>query len=604
MQRLALGVRGILFLISMVLIVVVGTPAAVYLEVQMRTWMESRLQTELVNHARMASTWLTQDLSRTPLAETDAVADRLGALSGTRMTLIDAEGRVRGDSLVPLADLETLAELPAPPEVQDALQMRRGIARRHSDALGYEMLFVAVPYPGPGGGVVRTAVMLDDIDIIIDRLRLIVGAAALVTVLMTLLMTLFSSHLIARPVRNLLTRARPLLHDERSIPPPDPTTLDGAVGGSVPTLARELDRTLAALAGERDRFETVLKGMKEGVLALDAADRLTLSNPAAHALLGIDGSAMGDPLTAVVRVPELLELCAGDPQNAKTAEFSVGEAPGRRVRARVSGRFGAGDRVVVLHDVTEMRRLETVRKDFVANVSHELRTPVSIVRANAETLLDGGLADPDRARVFVEAIHRHAERLSHLIADLLDLSRLEAGRYRFHIGPISALDAAHTALEAVRSRADSREVQLEVDATGRMEVMADTKAVDQILFNLLDNAIKHAPQGGRVWLRVEDHGSVAKFVVEDNGAGISDDQRERIFERFYRVDMGRSRDRGGTGLGLAIVKHLTESMEGHVGVEDRAPSGARFWFTLPVVPQDPRSTRRTGPSQASFTPTM
>ena len=589
MQRLTLGIRGHLFLVSMVVIAVVGTPAAVYLEMQMRTWMEGRIKTELVNHAQMASAWLAQDLKRTPLSETDAVADRLGALSGTRMTLIDAEGRVRGDSLIPLSDLETLDNHLTRPEVQDALRVNQGIARRHSDTLGYEMLYVAVPYPGPGGGVVRTAVILDDINIVIDRLRFIVGAAGLVTIVTTLFMTFFASHLIARPVRNLLTRARPLLHDERSIPAPESAALDGPVGASVPTLARELDRTLAALAGERDRFERVLEGMKEGVLALDAEGRLILSNPAGHDLLGIDDTALGRPLAAVVRVPELLELCEGARDDGQSAEFSVGETPERRVLAHASGPSGTAGRVVVLHDVTEMRRLETVRKDFVANVSHELRTPVSIVRANAETLLDGGLADPERARVFVEAIYRHAERLSHLITDLLDLSRLEAGRYHFHIGPISALDAAHTALETVRGRAESREIQLEVGAAGPVEVMADTKAVDQILFNLLDNAIKHAPQRGHVCVRVEDEGSRARFIVEDDGAGISADQRERIFERFYRVDPGRSRDRGGTGLGLAIVKHLTESMEGRVGVENRIPRGARFWFTLPVVPQNPRS---------------
>lgn len=584
MQRLSLGVRGNLFLVSLAVIVVVGAPAAVYLEVQLRTWMESRIEAELINHAQMASAWFGQDLGRASLEEVDAVADRLGALSSTRMTLIDAEGRVRGDSLIPLSELESVDNHQHRPEVQDALRASHGIARRQSDTLGQEMLYVAVPYLGPGGGVVRTAVMLADTQLVIDRLRFIVGAAGLVTIAITVFMTFFASHLIARPVRNLLTRARPLIHDDPSVPPTKSGSLDRPVGRSVPSLAKELDRTLAALAGERDRFEQVLQGMKEGVLALNADDRLTLSNPAAHALLGIDGSsALGEPLAALIQVRELLELSQSARYGAATAEFSVGETPERRVLAQASGVSGTGARIIVLHDVTEMRRLETVRKDFVANVSHELRTPVSIVRANAETLLDGGLSDPERARVFVEAIHRHSERLSHLIADLLDLSRLEAGRYRFHIGPMSALDAAHTALEAVRSRAESREVQLEVDVESPVEILADKKAVDQILFNLLDNAIKHAPERGHVRVHVKQEESHARFIIEDDGAGISEDQRERIFERFYRVDPGRSRDRGGTGLGLAIVKHLTESMEGRVGVDNGDPCGARFWFTLPVV---------------------
>lgn len=584
-QRLSLGVRGRLFVVSVLLITVIAAPAAVYLEIQMRTWMERRIETELVNHAQMASAWLGQDLEHASGPALDAAADRLGALSGTRMTLIDAEGKVRGDSLVPFSELETLDNHLDRPEMQAALQTQIGIARRQSDTLGHEMLYVAVPYPGPRGGVLRTAMMLDDIESVIDRLRLIVAAAALVMVIMTLFLTFFASHLIARPVRNLLNRARPLVHDDLSIPPADPDVADNPATNSVPILARELDRTLAALAGERDRFEQVLQGMKEGVLALDEKDRLTLSNPAAHALLAIDDTVLGKPIQSVVDVRGLLDLSQRARHRGGNTEFSVGDAPERRVLAQASAVSNSGDRVIVLHDVTEMRRLETVRKDFVANVSHELRTPVSIVRANAETLLDGGLADPDRARVFVEAIHRHSERLSNLIADLLDLSRLEAGRYQFHIGPMSACDAAYAALDAVRARAETRSVQLDIEPCDPIEVMADKKAVDQILFNLLDNAIKHAPEHGRVRVRVAEDGPFVRFTVEDNGAGISEDQRERIFERFYRVDLGRSRDLGGTGLGLAIVKHLTESMEGRVGVDTAEPTGARFWFTLPVTRQ-------------------
>jgi two-component system phosphate regulon sensor histidine kinase PhoR len=241
--------------------------------------------------------------------------------------------------------------------------------------------------------------------------------------------------------------------------------------------------------------------------------------------------------------------------------------------------------VLLLEDVTAMRRLETVRRDFVANVSHELRTPVAVIRANAETLIAGAKDDPQMSAKLIDGLHRNAERLARIIADLLDLSRLDAGQYRLELAPVSVHGVTEQSMTAVEPQAAARQVTVAIAVPDELLVRADPKALDQILVNLIDNAIKYTREGGhvRVEARAEstDGAGTIRIDVRDDGPGISAKHRERVFERFYRADPSRSREAGGTGLGLSIVKHLVESMGGDVGVEPNTPSGSVFWLRLP-----------------------
>jgi two-component system phosphate regulon sensor histidine kinase PhoR len=236
--------------------------------------------------------------------------------------------------------------------------------------------------------------------------------------------------------------------------------------------------------------------------------------------------------------------------------------------------------VMVLHDVTEIRKLEGMKRDFVANVSHELRTPVAIIRANAETLLDGALDDKTRGRDFVEAMLRHADRLSGLISDLLDLSRIEAGRYGVKLQPVRVRAALQRVVELADRHVRDKGHAVSIDAPDALWVEADPRALEQIFTNLVDNAIKYTPPGGRLLLRAAPSARGVRVEVEDDGPGIEPRHRDRIFERFYRVDPGRSRDVGGTGLGLSIVKHLAEAMGGAVGVDAAPVRGSLFWLEL------------------------
>ncbi|MEM1350253.1 MAG: ATP-binding protein, partial [Myxococcota bacterium] len=370
--------------------------------------------------------------------------------------------------------------------------------------------------------------------------------------------------------------------------------------------SRTLRRVIDDLAFERDRFEAILQSMNEAVLSLDDQHRITMINRAgaeffAPQLRAMDRGPVGARVTDILRIPALLELLEPEPKHKGSVEAEL-RLPGvdeKRVMAQLNPRPADTGSVLVMRDVTHLRRLESVRRDFVANVSHELRTPVSVLLAMSETLLRDDLEDPKRLRGFIEAMNRNAERLSELISDLLDISRLESGKYRLELEPVSIFGVALHVIDHLSERAHKKEQTIDVDVDIELLVFADSKALDQILYNVVDNAIKYCPVGGEIIVRaspVDDENPTARsrravrIEVCDDGPGLPAKHRPRIFERFYRVDDGRSRDVGGTGLGLAIVKHLSAAMGGRVGVKPNEPRGSIFWVQLPEArPEDESS---------------
>ncbi|MBZ0270483.1 PAS domain-containing protein [bacterium] len=401
--------------------------------------------------------------------------------------------------------------------------------------------------------------------------------------------------LIALAVNRLTTRAvaaemRALVESARAVarsgtPPDAGLAAVSRADRSVRLLADELEAMLQSVATERDRFIAVLEGMSDAVIAMDKALRVTLVNRAAIDSLGIIENPRGRPLADIIRVPELREKIdrAARHLESATLEFDLPGPTPRRLFGRVTPVPGGGH-IVVLHDISELRRLETVRRDFASNVSHELRTPISVIRANAETLLAGALDEPDAARPFAEAIYRNADRLANIINDLLELSRIESGNSPRKAAPVSAAGILRRAAEALEPAVRARRHRVRIEAADDLMALGDAKALDQVMINLIDNAVKYTPEQGEIVLSAAREGDRIRLSVTDNGPGIEPRHRPRIFERFYRVDPGRSRDLGGTGLGLAIVKHLVEAMGGQVGVDAVEPHGSIFWIALPSAP--------------------
>ena len=337
-------------------------------------------------------------------------------------------------------------------------------------------------------------------------------------------------------------------------PPPDSeAALPRELMEGIPDPAALLDGKGQILAAKAALARLFAREQCEGRTVLELSRSAELSDAATRAI-------SGGPVRAEVRLPS----------SDVVVQAWVSPVP-------------PGGGLLVLRDLTEEKRMESVRRDFIANASHELRTPVSAIAGAVETLLGGAVKlDPD-AGGFVEMIARHADRLARLTRDLLDLSRLESGQYRAEIGPVEAGPFCDAALDLVRARAIEKHIDHVFDGPAELRILADRRALEQVLVNLLDNAVKFTPGGGRVTVLADGAGPSAVLSVIDSGPGIEPRHRERIFERFYRADTGRSRESGGTGLGLAIVKHLVQAQGGQVGVES-GRGGSRFWVRLPVAP--------------------
>jgi two-component system phosphate regulon sensor histidine kinase PhoR len=335
--------------------------------------------------------------------------------------------------------------------------------------------------------------------------------------------------------------------------------------------------------------------MQEGVLVLDKNGRVVMMNPSLRSMLLLGTDAKGRLLIEVVRHADLHEL-VDRARAGRTVALGEIDLPGikpRRLLVHATGFADeAGGLLAVFVDVTDLRRLESLRRDFVANVSHELRTPVTAVRSAAETLLASALADPDPAvpARFVGIIVRNAERLQSLIEDLLELSRLESKEFRLKKERVELTVVASIVIGLFRDRAEKKGIRLKVDLPSDLLALStDQRALEQVVSNLVDNAVKYCPAGSSVTISAEKKEDTVTVVVRDTGPGIDPKHVPRLFERFYRVDAGRSREIGGTGLGLSIVKHLVEAMGGQVTVESAVGQGSSFSVTLPHLPERPSS---------------
>jgi two-component system phosphate regulon sensor histidine kinase PhoR len=597
--RRSLGVRGRLFLVSAALILSMGLTSAVYLEYELRSELEARVANELERHARTARTAASVEGHLRGPEALQGLVLRLATDTEARITLIDPQGGVLADSALKAEGLAGLSGHDSRPEVLAARSKGRGVSRRASQTLGEELLYVALP--GPDGVVVRASMPLATVDAAVHRMHILLLVAGALSLAVALFMTGLAARLVARPLRDLLESARSVAERHGRLPLPDGADELGGLASSIDRLGRNLQEVVETLAAERDRMEAVLEGMDEAVVALDAAGHVALINRAGLKLLGLDTVPMGRPLLEAVRAPTLPDaLGPALAGRAATVEITLPGASQRHLLARITPQKSSAGAVVVMLDVTRLRQLETMRRDFVANVSHELRTPVSVIRANAETLMAGASDDPVRGPRFLAALLRNAERLSALIADLLDISKIESGKFPIKAGLCAVAEPAAEALENVIPLASAQRTSVTLELDPGLAVRADRKALTQVLTNLLENAVKYIPSGGQVVLSGRPRGTELVILeVRDDGPGIPTEHQGRIFERFYRVDAGRSKEMGGTGLGLSIVKHLVQAMGGDVSVHDNRPRGAVFRVALPAA----LSTGTDALAFAALTPT-
>jgi two-component system phosphate regulon sensor histidine kinase PhoR len=530
---------------------------------------------------------LAGEIPDAPGANLEDWAKTVGDRAHARVTFINPAGVVEADSQ---HDPETMENHAGRPEIREAISRGMGSSIRHSATLDRDLCYLAIslPFHGEPGYVLRLAVPLEDVQASVSAVRGRILAASVVAALIALAFAYVFSDSHTRRIARLRAFAEDLVHN------PTMRALDtsphdelGALAQSLNRAATQLRELVDRLNVESARREAILAGMAEGVLAVNQELRVTFCNDFFLRALGRTTPATENmPLVELIRDPELRGLLervlrTGAPLKERV---QLASAEGRTFEVQAAPLVAPSYRgaIAILHDISDLERLERVRRDFVANVSHELRTPLTAIRGYAETLLEGALEDPENNRRFLEIIKAHAIRLNNIASDLLTLSELESGRPAAEPEWVSVNAAVEAALHTVESEARLRDVSLIWEERTDAQVRGDRTRMEQALINLLDNAVKFNRPGGRV--RVETSlgpdGKV-RIVVADDGIGIPSDDLGRIFERFYRVDKARSREMGGTGLGLSIVKHVVERMGGSVVAESQIGKGSTFTLLLP-----------------------
>ncbi len=585
-----LGIRGKLILISMGVIAVALLISDVVLTTALDRTMTAQARGDLMIRTEMAEREATRQAETTPVVAqgtSQPLANELRKRAKARVTIIALDGVVLGDSSLGSEEVLRVENHLERPEVREALAQGKGSSVRYSNTIGQRMMYVAVPFHRQGqiAGVVRMALPLSQADQAVAKLRMLLLGASLLALVLAGLVSTLATRRISRTLRQLAESAERMVEGdlkERTRTPGHDEI--ATLGKNLDRLAEHLSSALRQLKTERDLLGGILAGMQEGVLVVDQDARVIHANPALRGMLLLGSECLGKPLLEVIRNAELLEILRQGQQtdSVTSGEIELAGIKPRRLMAHVSPlQDEPGNLLVVLVDVTQLRQLESIRKDFVANASHELRTPVASMRSAAETLR-GAMADPEAALSFLEIIERNAGRLHQLVEDLLDLSRIESREFRLRLEPLDMGAFGELMTKSYSRLAQDKDIRLGVDIQVRGAfALADRRAMEQVMGNLLDNAIKYCPRGASVQVRTEIQGDKIRMTVSDTGPGIPPQHLPRLFERFYRVDAGRSRELGGTGLGLAIVKHLVEAMGGTVSVESEAGLGAVFSFTLP-----------------------
>ncbi len=608
-----LGIRAQLVIASVVLMLVAGIVIERLGTRALESLMIDRTTELLTAELRLCEDVVRKRCASTPCTsrDLDAISDEFGRLANARVTIVAKDGVVLGDSDITLDGLTHTPNHIAREEIAAALATGSGHSARFSDTLGHRMIYAARRYDGQDEpiAVVRIAVPLTDIDAAVVRARLYLIAAVGAAIAAAILMSVFGAHLLTRPVRNLAQAALAMAGGDLEVHAPAQGTRETTeLGRALNRLAKELLTAIEELRDERDLLASILDGMNEGVLVTDGDACIVLANRALRAMTLVGEDTIGKSVIEVIRNPALQEAlnAAGKSSDAVVREVELSGILPRKLLVRVSklpsrqrpergSSLGTPDRglIAVFHDVTDLRRLETIRTDFVANVSHELRTPVTAISTAAETLLGGALDEPEEAAEFVDVIDRHAKRLRQLVDDLLDLSKIESKGYRLTLVEQDVVPIVAHVARLLEEPARKRRIDLRIQRPDMsLPCRIDRRAMEQVLMNLLDNAIKYAGEGAHIVLASRPRaGGGVEISVSDDGPGISPAHLGRIFERFYRVDAGRSRDLGGTGLGLSIVKHIVELMNGTISVDSELGKGSTFTVRMP---QSERASRDRG----------
>jgi two-component system phosphate regulon sensor histidine kinase PhoR len=577
---------------SYLIIVLLSLLAVVWYVSQ--AWRQSFLEqtaADLTVRADLVKPQFQDLLSPLNPATVDSICKELGQLSHTRLTVILPSGRVVGDSAKNPALMDNHADRP---EIQQAFKGKIGISTRHSYTEETPMMYVATPVMEQDRviGVLRASLPVAFIGRVLNGMYFKVALGGMGAALMAALLSLLMARRLSRPLEEMKQVAQRFAQGDLRVKVPVPASDElASLAEALNSMAAQLDQRIRTIIRQRQEQDAVLASMVEGVMAVDRRERLITLNQAGARLLGVDPeTARERPLPEVVRNPDLQNFVTRALASPRQMDGEIIirsnnrdrllQVTGTTLRDLQGKAFGA---LIVLNDVTRLRRLEQARRDFVANVSHELKTPITSIKGFVETLLDGAMQEPANALNFLQIIAKHADRLNEIIDDLLSLSRIEqdSEQGKIALAPGRIKEVLNNAIQVCRERAGVKDIAIDLSCPDDLAAEINAPLLEQAVVNLIDNAVKYSPAARLVQVEARAELGEILILVRDQGPGIAPEHLPRLFERFYRVDAGRSRKVGGTGLGLAIVKHIAQAHEGYVTLQSAPGKGSTFFIHLP-----------------------
>ena len=584
-----MGIRARVFLIVFFSLAVSIRIAYVIAERDITSTFEEQTIYQLEKQAQLLLVNIDNVSKYSDIKAADSLADKLGNASDSRVTLILNNGVVVGDSDVELQSIVNLDNHANRDEIKEALAYGKGWSSRYSDTIGRQLLYFAITDNNEiEPNIIRISVPYTYLDQVFASLNLsifLIGIVAFVVCFIASTLIFNYTYKNLSELENAVSSLAkgPIKNKDKEILPLEGLDEFSSVARSITQVSEALKNQVRLIAKQRNQFGSVLDDLGEGVIVFNDLAEITYHNDQALRILNLKTDINNKTLEElnIKAIGNLYDIASKKKKSNKEFEIDLGNGSTRWVLASMNQSNTAKQYILVVHDITQLRKLDSMRRDFISNVSHELRTPVSVIMANSETLLSGALDNKADAENFSKAILHNAERLSEMVSDLIDLSRIEYGELKLEFEKVNINQSILRALDVIKGLAAKKEISLNFDEYEDEFIRVDINAIDRILINLLDNAIKYSPNKSSVRITIEDKNSHIEVNVIDSGKGIDDSDKVRIFGRFYRTAQARASDKTGSGLGLAIVKNLVHSLDGDVGVRNSNSGGCNFWFTVP-----------------------
>ncbi|MDC1487356.1 ATP-binding protein [Gammaproteobacteria bacterium] len=584
-----MSIRSRIFIIILSCLFIGLSLAFIVAERDLSEGLQQQIESELSKQAKI----LRQSFAESPKVNNSislkSQIDSYSDASGSRITLIARDGLVLVDSDIGMDSLESLDNHSDRPEVIAAFNNGSGSSKRFSNSIQQEMLYFALlDTTSNPERVIRISVTNEYLDRSIASLENSMTLIIVVALIVAILASVIAGNYIRESLMDLERAASDISDgfykkkDLESLPVKRRDEI-GSMARNISTISTNLKNQISLIAKQRDQFGSVLDGLGEGILVCDQNGLITFRNDQIMEILGLDeiiNKSIND-----IEIPALSRMYKKAQKKGKfdsEFELETGEDDTRWILAHMNKAKSTQELILVVHETTQLRQMDSMRRDFISNLSHELRTPVSVIKANSETLLDGALENKKDAKIFSKAILHNADRLSEMVTSLIDLSRIEYGELKFVIEKIVLNEIVESVVLAFKNKAKRKNIQVVFERQSEVTVNSDGKAIERVLNNLLDNAFKYSPENSIIQITLRKQGEAIRLAVIDQGEGVAEEDQDLVFKRFFRTASARANTQQGSGLGLAIVKNLVNNLQGDVGVESRPEGGSEFWFTIPI----------------------